>query len=128
VIVLLDSTVLIDYLRDRPVADRVEALARRGDVLATTGVNVEEVVRGLRPRERARAGALFDGLVILPIGREEGERAGTWRREYAARGITLSQAACLIGAAAVSADAHLATGNPKDFPMPGLTVERWAVG
>jgi predicted nucleic acid-binding protein len=128
VIVLLDSTILIDHLRGRPAADRVEAMARAGDVLATTGINVEEVVRGLRDREQARADALFAGLVILPIGREEGQRAGRWRREFAARGITLSQADCLIAATAVSGGARLATGNPKDFPMPGLAVEPWPTG
>jgi predicted nucleic acid-binding protein len=106
----------------------VEALVRAGEVLATTGINVEEVVRGLRPKERSAADALFAGLIILPIGREEGERAGTWRWEFAERGITLSQADCLIAAAAASAGANLATGNPKDFPMASLTVDEWPVG
>jgi predicted nucleic acid-binding protein len=128
VIVLLDSTVLIDHLRDRPAAERVEALARGGDLLTTTAVNVEEVVRGLRPEEQAAADALFAGLLVLPIGLQEGRLAGTWRRDFAARGITLSQADCLIAAAAASAGARLATGNPKDFPMPGLSVEHWPVG
>lgn len=126
--ILLDSTVLIDHLRGRPVGDRLEALATSGEVLATTGINIEEVVRGLRPRERTSAQALFDGLVVLPIAREEGIRAGTWRREFAARGVTLSQADCLIAAAAVSSGARLATGNPRDFPMKGLDVEPWPAG
>jgi predicted nucleic acid-binding protein len=127
-IVLLDTTVLIDHLRNRPAADRVEALVRAGEVLATTGINVEEVVRGLRPKERSAADALFAGLIIVPIGREEGERAGTWRREFAERGITLGQADCLIAAAGASVGANLATGNPKDFPMASLTVDEWPVG
>src|SRR5919108_6661924 len=76
VIVLLDSTVLIDYLRGRPVSDRIESVMSRGDIPATTGINVEEVVRGLLPREVPAAEALFEGLVILPIGAEEGWQAG----------------------------------------------------
>jgi predicted nucleic acid-binding protein len=40
----------------------------------------------------------------------------------------LSQADCLIAAAAVGVGARLASGNPKHFPMPGLTVEPWPVG
>lgn len=107
---------------------RVEAIARGGDVLATTGVNVEEVVRGLRPGEEAAADTLFGGLVVLPIGLEDGKRAGAWRRDFAAHGITLSQADCLIAAAAVTAGARLATGNPRDYPMPELVVEHWPVG
>lgn len=127
-IVLLDTTVLIDHLRGRPAADRVEALALAGDVLATTAINVEEVVRGLKANEQAQADALFLGLVVLPLGLVEGTLAGVWRREFASRGTTLSQADCLIAAAAVTAGARLATGNPKDFPMNDLDVEEWPVG
>jgi len=127
-ILVLDSTVLIDYLRGRPATDRLDAHLRGGDSAATTGINVEEVVRGLRVREQSAAEALFGGLVILAIGRPEGWRAGAWRRDFAVRGITLSQADCLIAAATYSAGGRLATGNPRDFPMPGLAVEHWPVG
>jgi len=128
VILLLDSTVLIDHLRGRPAAERVASRARSGDLLATTAINVEEVVRGLRPAEESAVDELFDGLVVLPIGLEQGRQAGAWRRDFASRGMTLSQADCLIAAVAHTAGAHLATGNPDDFPMPDLVVEHWPVG
>lgn len=96
--------------------------------MATTAINVEEVVRGLRVREQTAAESLFGGLVVLAIGRPEGWRAGAWRRDFAVRGVTLSQADCLIAAATYSAGARLATGNPRDFPMSGLAVEHWPVG
>jgi predicted nucleic acid-binding protein len=125
---VLDTTVLIDALRGRPAADRIEELMARDELLLSTAINVEEVVRGLRPEEQQAADLLFTGLRILPIRRAEAERAGRWRREFAGRGITLHQADCLIAAAAHLAGARLATANVKDFPMPGLTVEEWAVG
>jgi predicted nucleic acid-binding protein len=125
---LLDSTVLIDHLRGRPVGRRLVGLLASGDVLCTTAINVEEIARGLRPRERSVAQGLFRGLLVLPLGAEEGWRAGEWRRSYARRGVTLSQADCLIAAASVSARAILATGNPGDFPMRELRVEHWPVG
>jgi len=128
VLVALDSTVLIDYLRGRPAVDRVRALRAKGDVACTTGVNVEEIVRGLRPGEVGAARHLFAGLEILSIGVREGWRAGEWRREHAARGVTLWQADCLIAAAVVGAGALLVTGNPNDFPMDGLAVSSWPVG
>ena len=127
-LVLLDTSVLIDYLRGRPVVDRVEAMLERGDVLCTSPVNVEEIVRGLRPGETAAADRLFDGLRLVSIGRPEGRRAGEWRREFAARGTTLSQADCLIAAAAHASSAVLATGNPRHFPMTEIEVEHWPVG
>lgn len=123
-----DSTVLIDYLRGRPVADRVDALEQTGDVPVTSGVNVEEVVRGLRPEEVDDAESLFLGLRVLPIGRREGWRAGEWRRELGARGGTLSQADCLVAAVARSNQARLATGNLRHFPVDDVIVEHWPVG
>lgn len=126
--ILLDSTVLIDHLRGRLAVDRVDDVLRAGEVVTTTAINVEEVVRGLRPRERLAAQTLFEGLRVLPIGLDEGWRAGEWRRDFSSRGRTLSQADCLIAAAAVSAGARLATGNPRDFPMKELSVEHWPIG
>lgn len=95
---------------------------------ATSAINVEEVVRGLRAREQGIVDRLIDGLHVLSIGRAEAELAGRWRREQAAGGMTLHQADCLIAAAAVTAGAALATGNPKDFALPGLLVQHWPVG
>ncbi len=126
--VVLDTTVLIDYLRGRAVVDRMTMLRRRGDVALTTAINVEEVVRGLRPDEEAAAGILFDGLGIVPLGRSEGRQAGEWRRTFARRGVTLSQADCLIAAAAQAVAGVLATGNPAHFPMSDVTLEHWPVG
>ena len=126
--VVLDTTVLIDALRGRPAAARIGNLAVAGELLFTTAINVEEIARGLRPSERTAAERLFTGLRVLPIRRREAERAGRWRREHAERGITLHQADCLIAAATLGVAARLATGNIKDFPMGGLSVEEWPVG
>lgn len=125
---VLDTTVLIDHLRGRPAAERVLALAERGITAATTAINVEEIVRGLRPGELEAARHLVDGLVILPVTAEVAWLAGTWRGQHAARGVTLGQADCLIGAASVVARAPLATGNPKDFPMDEVEILHWPVG
>ena len=85
-LVLLDSTVLIDYLRGRLAVARVERLETLGDVVCTTAVNVEEVYRGLRPEEADRTEALVQGLVILPLGLQEGRRAGTMAAALRIRG------------------------------------------
>jgi predicted nucleic acid-binding protein len=127
--VLLDTTVLIDLLRGRPGAGgRLHALREAGDSPYVCAINVEEVVRGLRPSEDESAHLLFEGMRIVPLGAPEGRRAGEWRRGFARRGHTLAQADCLIAAAALSVGGRLATGNPRDFPMPDLMVEHWPVG
>ncbi len=127
-LVLLDTTVLIDYLRGKPAVGRVNALLARGDTPCTSPVNVEEIIRGLRAPEAAAAEQLFDGLRVVPLGRAEGRQAGEWRRRFAAEGTTLSQADCLIAAAAHVVAARLATGNPRHFPMREIEVEHWLVG
>lgn len=125
---VLDSTVLIDFLRGRPAVERVRALRARGDTAATTAINVEEIVRGLRPAETEAARRLFRGLVVLEVASPEAWQAGTWRRENSARGVTLFQADCLVAATAHLAGGVLVTGNPKDFPMPDVQIEHWPVG
>jgi predicted nucleic acid-binding protein len=127
--VLLDTTALIDLLRNRPdAARRLRDLRSAGDTPYVCAVSVEEVVRGLRAPEVAAAEALFRGLRCVPLGEREGWQAGEWRRDHGHRGRTLPQSDCLIAAAATSIRARLVTGNPKDFPFVGLTVEHWPVG
>jgi predicted nucleic acid-binding protein len=126
---LLDTTVLIDVLRGRrSTVDKLRRAASGREALWTCAINVEETVRGLRPSEAGAAQLLFDGLRVAPLAREQGMLAGDWRRAFAARGVTLAQADCLVAAAAVGVGATLATGNPKDFPMDGLDLEVWVAG
>lgn len=125
---LLDTTVLVDALRGRSAARRIQGLHSSNEIPWICAINVDEVLRGIREHERDAALRLLYGLQIAPLGRQEGTRAGDWRRQFALDGTTLSQADCLIAAAAVGVDAQLATGNPKDFPMPELRVEHWPVG
>lgn len=125
---LLDTTVLIDVLRGRPAAERVRALRDTGQTPWICAVNAEEVLRGARSTEERIMTRFLGGMRLARLELIEGERAGRWRREYAARGVTLSQADCLIAAAAIGVGARLATGNPKHFPMPELEIEHWPVG
>jgi predicted nucleic acid-binding protein len=125
---LLDTTVLIDALRGREAAHRLHELRGEEPPPYVCAINVEEVWRGARPKEAEAVGRLLGALRIAPLGRAEGERAGRWRTHFAARGMTLSQADCLIAAAALGVGARLATGNPRDFPMAELVVEDWPVG
>ena len=126
---LLDTTVLIDVLRGRSGAvARLRAMHRSGDTPYVCAIGAEEVARGLRPAEEAGAEGLLAGLRDAPLGPAEGWVAGEWRRQWAARGITLSQADCLVAAAALAVGARVATGNPRDFPMTEVVVEHWPVG
>jgi predicted nucleic acid-binding protein len=126
---LLDTSVLIDTLRGRGASDRLREL--RADGSSTPwicAINVEELYRGVREAEEAALGRFVGGFRLAPLGREEAELAGRWRRDFARRGVTLGQADCLIAAAAAGIGARLATGNPKHFPMQGVVVDHWPAG
>jgi predicted nucleic acid-binding protein len=125
---LLDTTVLIDALRGRAAAERLLKLRGEGPPPYICAINVEEVWRGARAIEEEAVRRFLAALRIAPLGYAEGELAGRWRSRFAADGVTLSQADCLIAAAAVRIGARLATGSPRDFPMDELEVEHWPVG
>jgi predicted nucleic acid-binding protein len=116
-------------LRGRAEAQkRLGALRDAGDSPYVCAVNVEEIARGLFPHEHESARRLIAGLRVAPLGAAEGWQAGEWRQAFAARGLTLAQADCLIAAAAHSVGGRLATGNPRDFPMDEVAVEHWPAG
>ncbi len=84
---VLDSTVLIGYLRDTPpIASDLRRRLREGHTLATTCVNIAEVERGLRPVERQRASAFLDALGFLVTDREAARRAGRYQADFASEG------------------------------------------
>jgi predicted nucleic acid-binding protein len=113
--------------------ERLRCLHRSHDDLYVSPINVEEVVRGLKPAEEQAATHLIAGLRIAPLRRREGWNAGEWRRALAATGRTVAQADALIAAAAHSLPATIATGNVKHFPtgqapLADLVVEHWPTG
>ena len=125
----LDTTVLIDALRGGDAADRIRELhSTGGSPPWICAVNVDELYRGMREAEADAIRSIVHGLRMAPLGRREGELAGGWRRDFAKKGVTLSQADCLIAAAAVGVGATLATGNPKHFPMNEIETVHWPVG
>lgn len=121
---VLDSTVLIGYLRDTPsIASALRQKLSEGHTLATTCVNLAEIERGLRPRERRRAAAFLDRLRFLVTDREAARRAGQYQAEWARSGRTIHTPDALVAGTARVHGAVLLTHNVDDFPMRDLRVE-----
>ncbi len=121
---VLDSTVLIGYLRDMTsIACGLRERLSEGHTLATTCVNLAEVERGLRPKERRRAAGFLDALRFLVTDREASRRAGQYQAEWAKRGRTIHTADALVAGTARAHGAVLLTHNLVDFPMRDLRVE-----
>ncbi len=121
---VLDSTVLIGYLRDTPsIASALRERLREGHTLATTCVNLAEVERGLRARERPRATAFLDRLRFLVTDREAVRRAGRYQAEWAKGSLTIHTPDALIAGTARANGAVLVTHNTNDFPMRDLRIQ-----
>ncbi|MEK9149344.1 MAG: type II toxin-antitoxin system VapC family toxin [Candidatus Desantisbacteria bacterium] len=121
----LDTTVLIDYLKGcEDVVDRIKHLARQGAILGCCCINITELYRGLREKEKQAAEKLINHLHYFEITPKTAKIAGEYQNEYGKKGITLSLANAIIGATAVTNKAVLLTANIKHYPMTELTVER----
>jgi predicted nucleic acid-binding protein len=112
---LLDSDVLIDYLREEPRAVAyLESITERACVSAIT---VGELYAGVREgEERVALDAFVRGFEVLPLDRETAQRGGLIRRDYGrSHGVGLADA--LLAATALVHDLDFVTLNRKHFPM-----------
>lgn len=120
-IVLLDSTVLIDALRAKGhVRTSLARLVQEGHILATAAVNVAEIYAGMRANEEQRTRELFRDILCYPLTQQVAQRAGLLKRQWASQGRTFSLADMMVAATALEHDLVLVTDNRKDFPMHGL--------
>ena len=123
--ILLDSDVIIAFLRGEASAVRLvdEAIAE-GEELATTSINVGEVLRGERSASRRRtASAMLSSLAPLGLDESVGERYGAFMARLDKAGKTIPALDGFIAAAALENGAAVATLNAKHFaPVPGLDV------
>jgi predicted nucleic acid-binding protein len=121
---LLDTTVLIAHMRgDEAMTSLLLDLLTDRHSLGTSCVNVAEVERGIRPKERKAADALLTRLRFLETTREAATRAGRYQTEFDRRGVTIHTADALVAGTARAHGAILLTDNVRDFPMRDIKVE-----
>jgi predicted nucleic acid-binding protein len=120
---LLDSTVIIDAINNRNSRSQLlEGLLAEGTLLACCPINVTEVCMGMRPSEAEKTEAFLASLEFYPVTWEVAKYAGALYREWRQKGVTIALPDLTIAAVAIINGLHLATDNPKDFPMPELRV------
>jgi len=121
VILLLDTTVLIDVLRNRQnrrtfLAELIEG----GYTLATSAINIGEVYSGMKPGEAAVTEAFLSSLECYAVTAAIARKAGSLKSRWAQKGQTLTLADMLVAAVAIEHGLTLLTDNRKDFPIPEL--------
>lgn len=122
---ILDTDVIIDYLRNaQPGAGRVARAIRESEV-ATTAISAFELLSGVRNEvEEAEMYDLLAKLPVLPFDAEAAERASAVNRTLRSRGTSLASADTLIAGIALAQGGLLLTRNLRHFQrIDGLWVE-----
>ncbi len=114
---LVDTSVLIDYLRgDEGAADLLED-ERRIDVLHASEITRLEVLAGMRPAEVDDTRALLATLVWHPVDASVAEEAGALGRRWLPSHNAVDAADLAIAATAILLGRRLLTLNVRHFPM-----------
>ena len=119
---LLDSSVLILHLRERPEITALLTQWGKEGALCISVVTRTEILAGMRPHEEEHTMELLGSLENLPVDEATADQAGRLIYQYARRGIQLSFPDALIAATALHHDLTLATTNSKHFPMSDLRL------
>ena len=112
---LIDTDVLIDYLRDK--AEAVSYLESLSESLLISVITVAELYAGVRDgAERTKLDEFIRVFEIIAVDREISVRGGLYRRDYM-KSHNVGLADALIAATAEIHRARLVTLNGKHFPM-----------
>jgi tRNA(fMet)-specific endonuclease VapC len=116
--ILLDTDVLINFLRGKEKARLFLESAVRESALLCSVITVAEIHSGMLVPETERTRELLEGLYIVEVTRKIAEKAGGYKRDMKRQRLELMD--CLIAATAYCNRAILATGNVKHYPMQDI--------
>ena len=120
---LPDSTSLVNFARGRPVERHwFQVMLNSAEEVGCCPITIAECLAGATPTERAGWREFFASFAFWPILPDDAIQAGTWRYDFARRGLQLKLDDLLIAAVARRLDAIVVTENVKDFPMDGVRV------
>jgi hypothetical protein len=114
---LVDTSVVIDYLRGHPGAAELLEAERTASPLHASEITRVEVLAGMRPEEEEGTRSLLSTLIWHPVDSEVAEEAGALGRKWLPSRQAIDSADLAIAATALRVDARLLTKNVRHFPM-----------
>ncbi|HVA44184.1 MAG TPA: type II toxin-antitoxin system VapC family toxin [Acidimicrobiales bacterium] len=120
---LVDTSVLVDYLRGDQRAAGLLEQERAAAPLHASEITRLEILAGMRPGEEDDTRTLLLTLVWHPVDAEVAEKAGELGRRWLPSHHNIDSADLAIAATAVHSRSRLLTRNVRHFPMfPDLTA------
>ncbi|MFH1016361.1 MAG: type II toxin-antitoxin system VapC family toxin [Chloroflexota bacterium] len=119
---LVDTDIVIDFLRGRTYAREIlERWAKEG-LLAVSTLTHLEVYQGMKGGEEKATSAFLDGLTSVAVDVPVARRAGRLLGEFRGKGMTVGMADAVIAATALQLSVPLLTNNSEHYPFPDLKV------
>lgn len=115
--VLVDTSILIDYLRGNAAARNLLEAERHSGPLHASEITRLEVLAGMRPAEAAPTRLLLGAFVWHDVDAEVAEEAGSLGRRWLPSHGGIDSADLAIAATAIVTTAELLTMNVRHFPM-----------
>ncbi len=121
---LLDTDIVIDFLRRRDYARKLlEKWAGEG-LLAISTLTHLEIYQGMKSGEEKVTNIFLDGLISVAVDVPIARRAGRILGEFRSKGVTIGIGDAIIAATALQVSAPLLTNNVEHYPFTDLKVVR----
>ena len=114
---LVDTSVVIDYLRGHEGAAELLEGERATAPLHASEITRLEVLAGMRPAEEDATRSLLSTLLWHPVDSDVAEEAGALGRRWLVSNHTIDGADLAIAATAIRTGSRLLTRNVRHFPM-----------
>jgi hypothetical protein len=114
---IVDTSVLIDYLRGVQGAAELLEQERAVEPLHASEITRVEILAGMRPAEEDGTRLLLSTLVWHPVDAEVAEEAGALGRQWLPSHHTIDSADLAIAATVILNGSSLLTRNIRHFPM-----------
>jgi len=120
---LLDTTIIIDYLRGKQkIVKLLKKLFSEGSLLSCCSINIIEVYAGMKEKEEEITREFLNSLEYYYLTKDIAEKAGRYKGNYQKKGVTLYLPDVAIATIAIRNNLTLLTDNIKHYPMPELKL------
>jgi predicted nucleic acid-binding protein len=121
---LLDTDIIIDFLRRRDYARQLlEDWSEKG-LLAISALSQLEVYQGMKSGEARATNTFLDGMISIPVDVPIARQAGRIISANRVKGLTVGIGDAIIAATAIQMSVPLLTNNVAHYPFADLQVVR----